>query len=100
MTTPAGHEERLRTLLDELQGELQASQRLDEDARRELEEAVEHLRRVVDSGAEPGEAHEGAIGADEARTRLGEAIERFEASHPDLAALIGSVVNALSNMGI
>jgi hypothetical protein len=62
-------------------------------------ELVERLRRDIESLlAHTGEGrpseHESVIG------QLEDAVGRFEVSHPDLTAVMGRVIKALSDMGI
>ncbi|MBM4000444.1 MAG: DUF4404 family protein [Planctomycetes bacterium] len=54
-------------------------------------ERAEGPDRSSDEGSEPVDAH---------GTRLREAIERFETSHPTLTAVLGRLVDALGQMGI
>jgi Domain of unknown function (DUF4404) len=67
------------------------------EAAREIERALGALQERGNGGA--GEAR-GAEDADSLRRRLQEAIGRFEESHPTLTAVVGRVIDALSDLGI
>ena len=87
--------QQLQNRLQELHGELQQIESVDEGQRRLLEALMSDIRKLTEKG-------EGAD--DEVPDRLGEGlkegIELFEASHPRATMLMGQVVDALSKMGI
>ena len=87
-------DEKLRSLLDELQTSIQRSEAdgtIDEDERAELRELVHRL------DAQLGEAEGEQDGLTES---LEEAAIRFEGRHPTVAAAIRSAVHTLTGYGI
>ena len=85
-------EQELRKLLDQLHGELDQVDKLDDSQRdmlRTLATDIENrLNPDVDDETNP------------LLTGLQSAIERFEASHPSLTTLLSDALTALSNAGI
>jgi hypothetical protein len=84
----------LRTL-KELQSKLRDAESLTEDDRRFIEE----LHREIDdllARSQKGQSLE----HHSLRAQLDAAAKRFEVTHPNLTAVIGSVVDSLSAMGI
>lgn len=67
------------------------------DAAREIERALGESRARGNGGAPAVPA---LADADSLRRRLQEAIGRFEESHPTLTAVVGRVIDALSDLGI
>ena len=71
-----------------------------------LEKLREELRNVEPSGQGMPELHEKVVRAIESGEHLPlirplcEAAKAFEASHPDLTALINNVLSSLSDLGI
>ncbi len=78
-----------------------------------LEELLAHLKEAIDAAEEGADNHEDlAALAGEVERRLGEEdpdgvvdellehVQRFEVSHPSLAATIGRAADALSAMGL
>ncbi len=88
---------RLRETLEELRAELRAEISLDAQLRARLEHTVEEIQTALDR-AGPG----AKITADGASLteRLSESARHFEATHPDLAAALGRVIDALAALGI
>lgn len=85
----------LHNTLEQLHGELQQIECVDEADRRTLEKLmidIEKLTRSRESSHEHGYEHLGE--------GLREGIERFEASHPRATMLMGQVVDALAKIGI
>ncbi len=60
---------------------------------------VEHLRHDIESllaqSGKPPASESGSV-----VTRLEDAVERFEVSHPALTAVMGRVIKSLGDMGI
>jgi len=87
----AERDDRLRTLLAEVVAEVRTIQTADDATRRRLEEAateiIQALHRVETDGGGDGES---------LRNRLVE----FEASHPNLAAVVNRLIDMLGQMGI
>ncbi len=82
-------------VLEELQKQLQHVDSVSEADR----PIVEHLRQDIESLlANSGKAP--APGSDSVVTRLEDAVERFEVSHPALTAVMGRVIKSLGDMGI
>lgn len=91
----------LRDMLSELKGQLAAADDLDSEARDRLQQLVAELERSL-AGAQ-GAASQRQGTAEERRSfvgRLAESAQEYEDSHPTLFGAIGSVINALSRMGI
>ncbi len=84
----------VRSLLDELGSEIRNSKALTEKDRKHLESIVYEIETVLRIS---GDA---AIKSESSIERLKAATERFEVSHPQLTAVLGRVIDALSNMGI
>lgn len=90
-----GSPEQMKATLDELHAELQRATALDAEARRKLEHLAADIRRVLEEDA--GRAREShAIHA----PNLEEAAVRFEQDHPQLAATLRQVADALSRVGL
>jgi ABC-type transporter Mla subunit MlaD len=87
--------ERLQATMAELHAQLEAVDDADPEVRALLHAALAELRGHLGAGAGRPAAH-----AEPLATRLGEAARRFEATHPDLAGAVGSVLDALARMGI
>lgn len=88
--------ERLRQLLRELHDELERTDSVEADSRRLLTSTMQDVQALLersDGGATDGE--HGTLGA-----ALRDATLQFEGEHPKLAALLGRVVDALSQIGI
>ena len=85
----------LRELLDKLDLELDTVEKLDDSARKKLQELHEEIQQVLDRTAEkPSEGDEGLLDS------LRETRDQLKESHPALTRLIGRIAEALSNMGI
>jgi hypothetical protein len=87
------HKELRETLL-RLHDELRSGEPLDEQERGMLERLAGDIEKTLHPGASEPDALE-ALG-----TRLREAIERFEQSHPALTAAVNRVADALARLGI
>jgi hypothetical protein len=86
--------EKVRMLVDELVAELRAINQLDEASRHKLAEAASEMIAVLhrDEAAEP------PAGDDAGSLR--DRIVEFEASHPNLAAVVNRLIDMLGQMGI
>ena len=87
--------QQLQDRLQELHGELQQIESVDEGQQQLLQALMSDIKKLTEKGE----------GADrDVPDRLGEGlkegIELFEASHPRATMLMGQVVDALSKMGI
>jgi hypothetical protein len=90
-----GMEKQLREHLEELHSELESTEAVDDRSRELLGEILGDIQTLLDrSGEAPVDEPEGLV------DRLREATRNFEESHPTLAAAVGRVVDALSNLGI
>ena len=88
-------ESQLREHLERLHTELEETDSVDDEARRLLVEVMRDIRAVLDrSDGEPASSNPSLA------DRLAEATQRFEESHPTLAAMVGRVADTLSNLGI
>ncbi len=84
-------EQELRNLLDQLRGELDHADQLDDSQRDLLRTLAADIEKRLDPSVE-----------DDAPlvSGLQEAIERFETSHPTLTTMLSDALSALSNAGI
>lgn len=90
--------EKLRATLHELEAELKGidslgSDSLDEATRKELAEAAVEITMVLTRG-QRGEQTDQVTGS------LREHLEEFEASHPQLALIVGRLIDGLGQLGI
>ncbi len=90
---------RLIDSLEELHDELNRSEAVHEHTRELLGSVIHDARELL---AESGDAREAESTADQPALseRLRDATRSFEESHPALAAAVGRVMDALSNLGI
>lgn len=87
--------EQLRERIQELLGELEQIEAVDQEARDRLTSVLHDIREAVgESGEEASEEHESLL------ERLNEATRHFKESHPRLTAMVGRVADSLSNLGI
>jgi hypothetical protein len=86
--------ERLHTTLEQLHGELQQIESVDESEQQILQKLMSDITKLVEAG-DSNQHHVARL--DEG---LREGIERFEASHPRATMLMGQVIDALSKIGI
>lgn len=96
--TADGQRERLRETLRELEQELRTAERVDPELRTRIERTIARLRVTLERSSERAETEE-----DDDHSvvdHLGDAMRRFEASHPKLSLAVGRVVDALANLGI
>jgi len=87
----AEREERLRTLLVEVVAEVRALATADDATRRKLEEAATEIIQALHR-VETGEAGD--------RESLRDRLVEFEASHPNLAAVVNRLIDMLAQLGI
>lgn len=88
--------EKLRATLHELEGELReldASDKLDDSIRELMAEAALEIATVLTRGARTNET-------DRVEGSLRERLVDFEASHPQLAMVIGRLIDGLGQLGI
>jgi hypothetical protein len=88
-------DDRLRSVLDELQSAIRRSEAdgvIDDAERDELRSLVDRLDDVLAESDEPG--HDGLV------EQLEESAIRFEGRHPTVAAVIRSAVDTLAGYGI
>jgi hypothetical protein len=84
----------LRATLARLHEQLGDAESLDPEARELLRATLHEIEQALEG---PGERAEGEASLAE---RLGELAQRFEGTHPTLAAAVGRVVDTLANLGI
>jgi chromosome segregation ATPase len=88
------HIDKLRAKVAELEHELNKSNTLDAEMRRELEETVQEIRSALDESG-PSEAQRRSLDK-----RLKESVIKFEARHPALILILGHLIDTLAMMGI
>lgn len=88
----------LRTKLVHVHQTLASAEQVAEEDRALLTQLLEDIERLLAKGASKG-AHAAARNASVV-SRLGEAARNFEETHPNLSGAVGSVIDALSRMGI
>jgi predicted component of type VI protein secretion system len=88
-------QKQLRERLEELHAELASTESVDDRSRELIARVLDDVQALLDR-AEPAaeDEPEGLV------DRLRDATRHFEESHPTLAAAVGRVVDALSNLGI
>ena len=95
MARPRGTgEPELRRRLEELHRELEATEEVDREARALLGDVMEDIRELLERSGESPHTHQSLA------ERLREAARHTEESHPTLFAMVGRVVDTLSNLGI
>ncbi len=87
--------ERLRQLLRELHDELERTNSVEPDSRQLLTGVMWDLQEILERSDEEALDGAGTFG-----DTLRDATLQFEGEHPTLAALLGRVVDALSQIGI
>lgn len=90
----------LRESLDKLHAELEGIARVDPEVRRLLTDALEEIQVTLERQDERESAAKVDDQEESVAHRLAEAAREFEESHPTLSGMIGSVIDALSRMGI
>lgn len=87
--------ERLRQLLRELHQELERTDSVEKDSRELLKKVMRDLHDVIERSDADAEAEAGSFGA-----ALRDATLEFEGKHPELSAVVGRVLDALSQIGV
>jgi uncharacterized protein DUF4404 len=94
----------LRSSLVDLHRQLETTRSVDPEMRALLAELLTDIDRLLESGKEGqtgrGKGATAPESADSIAERLGDAAREFEETHPTLAGTIGSVIDALAQMGI
>ena len=85
--------DKLRATLKELEAELSSADSLDEETREQLADAISAIAASVRRGKRSEEARQAE---DSLQNRLVE----FEASHPQLAIIVGRLLDGLAQLGI
>jgi hypothetical protein len=85
--------EKLRATLHELEAELRDIDSLDDDTRKLLAEAALEIATVLTRGQRSDQT-------DEVAGSLRERLQEFEASHPQLALIVGRLIDGLGQLGI
>ena len=85
--------EKLRATLHELEAELRDIDSLDDATRKELAEAAVEITTVLTRGERSDET-------DRVAGTLRERLQEFEASHPQLAMVVGRLIDGLGQLGI
>lgn len=86
--------DKLRTLVKELEAELDALETVDERSREVLEEALDELRAAL------GETDTSSLQSEPMLERLQDAEQKFQVSHPTISGLVMRMINALGQLGI
>ena len=89
--------QQLHNSLEQLRGELQQIESVDENERQILQKVMSDIKKLVQAG-DRDQHHEHVY--ERLDEGLREGIELFEASHPRATMLMGQVVDALAKMGI
>lgn len=91
----------LRETLAELHRQLEAAQSLDADSQVMLRQVTADIEQALARGGGAGQSLERESGRRGSLAgRLADATRGFESTHPMLSGAIGSVVDALAQMGI
>ena len=89
------HRKQLRRTLERLHDEIEETKFVDANDEQLLRDLLADITRLLDAATERREAEEESIGE-----RLSEAIQRFEKSHPTLAANIERVIDAFGRLAV
>ena len=85
--------EKLKATISELESELESLESIDPETRDVLEEAMQDIQTALDKDVDQLEH-------DSLATRLKEAAEEFESSHPTLFGVVTRMIDTLGQMGI
>ncbi len=91
----------LRRTLSQLHEQLRSSANLSEENRRSLQDLANEIRALLDASSPavvtsgPADPRQTSLAA-----RLADAEREFEATHPTLSGIVGSIIDALGRMGI
>jgi len=86
--------EQLRESIAHLQDELSGGEPLSPEDRARLESVLSEVSRLLDSAKQETLSSRGSF------DDLPTLVERFETSHPKLAAVLGRIADSLSQLGI
>jgi ABC-type transporter Mla subunit MlaD len=86
--------EKLRTDLEHLRGQLQQAGSVDPQQRELLQTLANDIHQLLD-GSEPQPRHYRKLSE-----RLNEAVAELEASHPQITRLMRQAINSLAYLGI
>jgi chorismate mutase len=90
----AGEHDKLRESLDQLQAQLDAMRQRDPAMGAQLDSLIGQAKTALGGPPLQPAEHRSIV------KRLSDAVEKYEASHPSLAGNLGSIIDALSQMGI
>jgi septal ring factor EnvC (AmiA/AmiB activator) len=90
----ADERDRLREALDQVQSQLDDVRQHDPNLAANLEATVREAKAALERVPLRTAEHSSLV------KKLGETIERYEKSHPKLAAALGGIVDALAEIGI
>ncbi len=85
---------KLQSILEELERELQTLDSSDDETRQALADAVDDLHAKLNRSDTEHLASPGMI------TRLQEAEELFQVSHPNISGIVVRIIDALGQLGI
>ena len=85
----------LHNWLEQLHGELQQIETVDEGERQLLQSLMSDIKKLLDAGDGEHQPVSERLGEG-----LKQGIELFEASHPQATMLMGQAIDALGKMGI
>jgi hypothetical protein len=88
---------KLQETLEGLRAELGAETSLDPQLRARLEHTVQQIQEAIERTEPGGQIASGDTSFTE---RLSESARHFEATHPEIAAALGRVMDALAALGI
>jgi hypothetical protein len=94
----------LRETLARLHDQLRGAPNVNPETRTALQDLLAEIRGLLETGS----THDASAAGGTSRakqhesivTRLGTAEREFEATHPTLAGIVGSIIDALGRMGI
>jgi chromosome segregation ATPase len=86
--------ERLRTTVEELEGELRNLDSIDDETRSVLYEAIDEIQSAL-ARRDAAKLESNSLGE-----RLHRSVESFEESHPTLAGIVMRVADLLGQIGI
>jgi len=89
--------QQLHNRLEQLHGELQQIESVDESEQQILQQLMGDIKKLVQPG-ESDQHHDHLY--ERLREGLREGIKRLEASHPRVTMLMGQVIDSLANIGI
>lgn len=84
----------LRESITHLQEELSTGDPLSAEDRQQLESVLGEVSGILESDESESPTSEGAF------DNLSTLVERFETTHPNLAAVLGRIADSLSQLGI